>query len=228
MFSQRSQASSGPTAVSEQALPGVCIVTADKDFRDVLTPELSPWFQVVARDYYDDLARWTREAGIAAVVLDIDTDGEDRLGGLPVLDELRRLNENLTLLTISRSRARSVEKQSLAAGADAHFRNPVDVAELRTAMVEMLRYRSDEAERAQMRQRLLESSRFQDFVGASKPMRLVYDAIQQVARSSINVLDPGRERHGQGIGRARHCRAEPAAAKPLYSPELRGAARKPD
>ncbi len=214
MFSQRSQASSGSSAVSEQALPGVCIVTADKDFRDVLTPELSPWFQVVARDYYDDLARWTREAGIAAVVLDIDTDGEDRLGGLPVLDELRRLNENLTLLTISRARSRSVERQSLAAGADAHFRNPVDVAELRTAMVELLRYRSDEAERAQMRQRLLESSRFQDFVGASKPMRLVYDAIQQVAPSSINVIVRGESGTGKELAARAIVALSNRAAKP--------------
>ena len=54
---------------------------------------ISPWFQVSVRDTYDDLARWTRESGVAAVLLDIDTEGEDPYGGLPVLNELRSLNE---------------------------------------------------------------------------------------------------------------------------------------
>ena len=50
-----------------------------------------------------------------------------------------------------------------------------------------------------MRQQSLESSRFQDFVGASEPMRLVYDAIQQVAASSINVLIRGESGTGKEL-----------------------------
>jgi len=50
------------------------------------------------------------------VLLDIDTEGEDPFGGLAVLKELRRLNEELTLISISRGSARSVEKQALGAG----------------------------------------------------------------------------------------------------------------
>jgi hypothetical protein len=45
---------------SQAPLPTVCIVTADDEFLDVLTHELSPWFKVVARDGYYDLARLTR------------------------------------------------------------------------------------------------------------------------------------------------------------------------
>jgi hypothetical protein len=37
----------------------VCIVTLDEDFLDVLTTELLPWCEVVSRDTYEDLARWT-------------------------------------------------------------------------------------------------------------------------------------------------------------------------
>ncbi len=181
------------------ALPAVCIVTVDEEFLGQLTPELSPWFQVISRGSYDDLARWTRESGMAAVLLDIDTQGEDPFGGLPVLNELRRLNENLTLISLSRARARSVEKQALNAGADAHFRNPVDLAELRMTLAETMRQRDEEAERERMRQQSLESSRFMGFVGASEPMRLVYDAIQQVAGSSINVIIRGESGTGKEL-----------------------------
>ena len=116
----------------QTALPVVCIVTVDEEFLGVVTPELSPWFQVMVRGNYDDLVRLTREAGVAAILLDIDTEGEDPFGGLPVLNELRSLNDNVTLISMGRARARAMEKQALNAGADAHFRNPALVARDRT------------------------------------------------------------------------------------------------
>jgi DNA-binding NtrC family response regulator len=100
---------------------------------------------------------------------------------------------------MSRARARSVEKQALAAGADAHFRAPVDVPELRMTLLDLLRRRNEEAVREQSRRQALEASRFQDFIGASEPMRLVYAAIQQIASSNINVLIQGESGTGKEI-----------------------------
>jgi DNA-binding NtrC family response regulator len=202
---------------AQDPLPLVCVVTIDGEFLDVLTSELAPWFELTVGDTYEGLARWSRETGVSAVLLDIDTQGEDAFGGLPVLNELRKLNPDLTLISMSRARARSVEKQALAAGADAHFRNPVDVAELRMTLVETIRRRGDEAERERMWQQSLESSRFQDFIGASEPMRLVYDAIQQVARSSINVLIRGES----GTGKELAARAIVALSNRSKKPYIR-------
>ena len=199
MASRRKPAEPEPPSTQEAELPAVCVVTVDEEFLNAVSPELSPWFQVISHTTYEDLARWTRESGIAAVLLDIDTQGDDPYGGLPVLNELRSLNEGLTLITLSRARARSVEKQALEAGADAHFRNPVDLAELRMTLAETMRRRYEEAEREQMRLQSIESSRFMGFVGASEPMRLVYDAIQQVAVSSINVLIRGESGTGKEL-----------------------------
>ncbi len=198
---------------SQATLPAVCIVTADDEFLNVLTHELSPWFKVLSRDGYYDLARLTRESNVAAVLLDIDTQGENPYGGLHVLDELRHLNEDLTLISLSRARARSVEKQALSAGADAHFRNPVDVAELRTTLVDRLRQRREEADR----KKALEFSRFQDFIGVSEPMRLVYDALQQVAASNINVLIRGES----GTGKELAARAIVALSRRATKPFIR-------
>ena len=202
---------------SNSELPVVCVVTVDQEFLDVLLLELSPWFEVKVRGTYDDLDRWTKEEHVAAVLLDIDTDGEDPFGGLPFLNQLRRLNGEMTLISMSRSRTRAVEKHALAAGADAHFRNPVDIVELRTTMVETLRRRDEESQRLRMRQQTLESSRFEDFVGASEPMRLVYDAIQQVAASSINVLIRGES----GTGKELAARAIVALSSRAKKPYIR-------
>ena len=89
MVSRRKSIEPEPPSV---APPAVCVVTADEEFHALLTPEFEPWFQLVFLDTFDGLARWTHEAGIAAVLLDIDTEGEEPYGGLPVLNELRSLN----------------------------------------------------------------------------------------------------------------------------------------
>jgi DNA-binding NtrC family response regulator len=206
-----------PSPLSHTSLPVVCIVTADDEYIREAIPELVPWFQVVVRDNYEDLARWTREAGVVAVILDIDTDGDDPHGGLPVLNELRKLNESFVLISLSRSRTRSVEKQALETGADAHFRSPVDLSEMRLTLADTLRRRSEDTAREQMRKQALESSRFQDFVGASEPMRLVYDTIQQVADSSINVLIRGES----GTGKELVARAIVALSRRANKPYIR-------
>ena len=206
-----------PKASANSLCPAVCIVTLDEEFLDILRTELLPWVQIVFRDSYEDLARWTRENQVSAVVLDIDTQGDDPYGGVPVLTELRRLNKDFTLISISRARTRSVEKHALSAGADAHFRTPVDVPELRMTLLETIRRRSDEAARERSWHEALEASRFQDFIGASEPMRLVYDAIQQIAASNINVLIRGES----GTGKELAARAIVALSRRANKPFIR-------
>jgi DNA-binding NtrC family response regulator len=212
-----SAAESGFPVTEHTALPVVCLVTADSEFHDELVPELLPWFQVVVRDTYEDLARWTREAKVVGVLIDIDTDGDDPHGGLAPVRELRKLNESFVLISLSRSRTRSVEKQAIEAGADAHFRSPVDLGELRLTLAETLKRRVEDAARELMRRQAFESSRFQDFVGASESMRMVYDAIQQVADSSINVLIRGES----GTGKELAARAIVALSRRANKPYIR-------
>jgi DNA-binding NtrC family response regulator len=206
-----------PSPPLHSALPVVCLVTADDEFLNTLVVELMPWFQVVVREDYVDLARWSREENVVAVLLDIDTEGEVEHGGLKVLHELRKLNEGFSLISLSRSRRRLVEKEALSAGADAHFRSPVDLSELRVTLAETIRRRAEEAAREQMLRQALEVSRFQDFVGASEPMRFVYDGIQQVADSNINVLIRGES----GTGKELAARAIVALSRRANKPFIR-------
>lgn len=215
MLPAQDVAVTGSSAAS--ARQTVCIVALDQEFIEIARTELEPWIDVVVRDTYDDLVRWTREKGISAVVLHIDTQGDDPYGGLPVLTELRRLNGDFSLISVSSARARSLEKQALSAGADAHFRAPVDVSELRMTLLESMRRRNEEAERERSRRQAIEVSRFQDFIGASEPMRLVYDAIQQIAASNINVLIRGES----GTGKELAARAIVALSRRAHKPFIR-------
>ena len=120
-----SKVSDSPAA-TQATLPVVCIVTKDKEFLYVLIPEIAPWFKVIVRDSYDDLARSTREADAAYGRSARHRHRRERtLRGLAGSERTAQAEiENSTLISMSRGRARSVEKQALDAGADAHFRNP--------------------------------------------------------------------------------------------------------
>jgi DNA-binding NtrC family response regulator len=184
---------------AEEGLPAICLITADQDFRREIEAELSPWYQVRHRDHYGDTPVWVREQHAQAALVDIDTQGEEAHAGIHVLHELHVLERDLVLISLSRSRARSVEKQAVEAGSDAHFHSPIDLSELRLVLKTTLETRLQELERVRMQQQVLERSTFQDLVGASEPMRRVYDAISQVANSRINVIVRGESGTGKEL-----------------------------
>ena len=64
-------------ALPEETLPVVCLLTADEDFLGGIEPELAPWYRVRHRNHYGDSALWVREQRAQAVLVDIDTQGED-------------------------------------------------------------------------------------------------------------------------------------------------------
>jgi DNA-binding NtrC family response regulator len=187
------------TGLADEILPVICLITADEDFKGEIEAELAPWYQVAHRNHYGDAAIWVREQRAQAVLVDIDTQGEEAHAGVRVLHELRILERGLVLISLSRSRARAVEKQATEAGSDAHFHSPIDPSELRLVLKTTLEGRTEEMERARMQQQVLERSKFQDLVGASEAMRRVYDAISQVADSRINVIVRGESGTGKEL-----------------------------
>jgi DNA-binding NtrC family response regulator len=187
------------TGLVDETLPAICLITADEEFQREIEAELAPWYRVRHRNHYGDTAIWVREQRAQAVLVDIDTQGEEAHAGVRVLRELRILERDLVLISLSRSRARAVEKQATEAGSDAHFHSPIDPSELRLVLKTTLEERIEEMERARMQQQVLERSKFQDLVGASEAMRRVYDAISQVADSRINVIVRGESGTGKEL-----------------------------
>jgi DNA-binding NtrC family response regulator len=187
------------TGLVDGTLPAICLITADEEFQREIEAELAPWYRVRHRNHYGDTAIWVREQRAQAVLVDIDTQGEEAHAGVRVLRELRILERDLVLISLSRSRARAVEKQATEAGSDAHFHSPIDPSELRLVLKTTLEERIEEMERARMQQQVLERSKFHDLVGASEAMRRVYDAISQVADSRINVIIRGESGTGKEL-----------------------------
>jgi CheY-like chemotaxis protein len=137
------------------AYPGAQIFSfAEGKIHEVRYQETSP-YQVRQRNHYGDASIWVREQRAQAVLVDIDTQGDEAHAGVPVLRELRILERGLVLISLSRSRARAVEKQAVEAGSDAHFHSPIDPSEPRMVLKATLEDRIEEMERARMQQQVL-------------------------------------------------------------------------
>jgi DNA-binding NtrC family response regulator len=198
-------------------LPVVCVVTTDDELRQEMCLQLMPWFQVVVRHTLRNLAHWTREAKVVAVLMDVGTAGPEMAAKLAILKELRVLNPHFVLVTLSSAPVRALASQAKEAGADAHFRTPVDSSMFRLALVETLHAKREAEAREQMQRQAMEASRFQDLIGSSEPMRAVYDAIQQVADSNVNVLIRGES----GTGKELVARALVALSRRAGKPYIR-------
>ncbi len=212
MAPRRSPVRRAPLPSGHFDLPVVCLVANDQPFLADVFPELIPWFQVVLRHSYRNLARWTREAAVQAVILDLDLEPDS--AGLLLLNELRKLNPDFVLLSFSASRSSAAQQQALQAGADAHFCSPVEIRDLRLSLAELLRTRSAEISHQTLLRQAQESSRFQDFIGSSEPMRAVYAAIQQVAGSGVNVLVRGESGTGKELAARAIVALSPRARQP--------------
>jgi DNA-binding NtrC family response regulator len=179
--------------------PALYVLTAELGFLEEIEPELSPWYRIVHETSFADAATRVREERARAALIDIDSEGEDPRLGFVVMRELRALDAGLVIISLSRSRSRAVEKQAMENGADAHFRSPIDLSELRIVIKTTIERRDADIEAERIREQALKDSRFQDLVGASDAMRRVYDAISQVADRPISVVIRGESGTGKEL-----------------------------
>ncbi|WP_161570934.1 sigma-54-dependent transcriptional regulator [Granulicella sibirica] len=134
--------------------------------------------------------------------MDLELCDLDPRMGVAVVEQLRHLSDRLVLIAIGSSRVRGVSTQYAAPGVDAYLPRPLNVSELRQTLIELLRTRGHNWDQPAQRE-AAEDGGFQDFIGASEPMRLVYEAIRQVANSNITVLIRGESGTGKElVGRA--------------------------
>lgn len=133
------------------------------------------------------------------IVLDLDSIGSGNSDGLEVLQEFRRIREDLFLVAITRSSDRSVRLRASQAGADDFFLAPLNFQELQVVLSRALEKRTLELEGRRLREQVENKSAFCGLIGGSAPMQRVYQAIQAVADSNATVLLRGESGTGKEL-----------------------------
>jgi two-component system response regulator PilR (NtrC family) len=136
---------------------------------------------------------------IRAVLLDLDSVGQDSAEALRLLRDIRHVRDDLVLVAITRSNSRSIPLKASEAGADEFFLAPLDFQELQVVLARAIHKRGLQMEGRRLLEQAESKSAFCGLIGGSEPMQLVYQAIRAVADSNTTVVLRGESGTGKEL-----------------------------
>ena len=207
----------GSPAPEELEKPRIAICTDDPQVLPETRQYLAADFETYFLESWNQLNPLLEQEPLDAVLLDIDMMGEPGRNGIHALQELRASYQDLVLVALTRSQARSLRLKAGQAGADQYFVAPVDFQELHDALRQALEERAQEVASRQLREELAAKYSFGELVGGSEPMKLVFQAIARVADSNTTVIIRGESGTGKELVARAIAGNGPRADKPFIS-----------
>jgi DNA-binding NtrC family response regulator len=181
----------------------VAIVTLDEEmFRD-MRRALSPNFRTTLASTESQIKTLIEDPEVHGIVLDLESIGEGAADGIEVLQEMRRLRDDLIMVAITASTSSGLPLQASQAGADQFLLKPVDGEQLRTLLLQTLEKRALQFEGKWLLEQVESRAAFCGLIGGSEAMRKVYRAIEAVAGSNASVVIRGES----GVGKELVARA---------------------
>jgi DNA-binding NtrC family response regulator len=181
----------------------IAIITLNEPmFRD-MRRELSPSFRTTMASTESQIKTLIDDPDIHGIVLDLECIGEGAADGVEVLQEMRRLRDDVIMVAITESTGSELPIMASQAGADHFFLKPVDGAQLRTLLLQTLEKRALQFEGQWLLTQVESKAAFCGLIGGSEAMRKVYQAVEAVADSNASVVVRGES----GVGKELVARA---------------------
>ena len=150
-----------------------------------------------------EIIRALEQPDLHAILFDLDCIGDGPADGLDVLEELRKIRDDVVLIAVTRTNSRAIPLKASQAGADEFFLYPLNYDELKIVLNRAIEKRSLELEGRRIVQQAESKSAFFGLVGASEAMQKIYQAIDAVARTGASVVLRGES----GVGKELVARA---------------------
>ncbi len=148
------------------------------------------------------------------ILLDMVMPGED---GLSFLRRMRESGNDTPVLVVSALDTAKTAVEALQSGAADYIVKGFDIAELRTRVGNILKLAELEVENTRLRRELVSDGQFGRMLGASAPMRRVFEMADRVAATDATVLILGESGTGKDLlAQEIHARS-PRAAGPFVA-----------
>ncbi len=143
-----------------------------------------------------------REEAPDLVVTDMSMPG---MGGLDLLSELKRLAPHVPVVIITAFGTIRTAVEAMRGGAFEYIAKPVNDDELKLVVAKALQHKALEEENARLRLEVQRRYRFANIVGASSPMKHLFEVMGRVAASEATALILGESGTGKElVARAIH------------------------
>jgi DNA-binding NtrC family response regulator len=180
-------------------LYSVAVVMEDAGAFAELKRGLLPLLRAKLASHEAAILEAVEDAGLRAMLFDLDIVGEGTRDGLEVLGEIRAIRDDLVLVAMTHSRDHDIPLRARQAGADEIVLAPVDYAQLQQLIARAIEKRSLELEGRRVVQQAESRSAFFSMVGASAAMQRLYHTIQAVAESNTTVVLRGESGTGKEL-----------------------------
>src|SRR5437763_5672982 len=177
----------------------VAIITAETFAFPAMEHFLTPRFTAILTQTEKQIQSAVDDPEIQAVLLDLDSVGQDSSEALRLLSEIRQVRDDLVLVAITRSNSRSLPLKSSELGADEFFLAPLDFQELQIVLARAIEKRGLQVEGRRIVEQAESKSAFCGLIGGSESMQRVYQAIRAVADSSTTVVVRGESGTGKEL-----------------------------
>ncbi len=155
-----------------------------------------------------------REEAPDLVVTDMSMPG---MGGLDLLAGLKRLAPQVPVIIITAFGTIRTAVEAMRGGAFEYIAKPVNDDELKLVVAKALQHRALEEENARLRLEVQRRYRFANIVGASSPMKHLFEVMGRVAASEATALILGESGTGKElVARAIHYNS-PRAGGPFVA-----------
>jgi DNA-binding NtrC family response regulator len=146
------------------------------------------------------------------VLLDVETPNLDTL---QVIDAIHEANVDTVIILITKSATSNLVIQAMKKGAYGYLVKPVNLEELEIIGRKAIERQTLIDSNRELQKRIKAKYRFENILGISRNMQIVYETIKKVAKTNATVLIQGESGTGKAlIARAIHYNSE-RADKPL-------------
>jgi DNA-binding NtrC family response regulator len=136
-------------------------------------------------------------SNLHAILFNLDCIGDGPHDGLEVLEEIRKIRDDVVLVAFTRTNSRTIPLKASQAGADEFFLFPLNYNELKIVLLRAIEKRALELEGRRLIQQAESGTAFYGLIGSSQAMQRVYQAIEAVARTNASVVLRGES----GVGK---------------------------
>jgi DNA-binding NtrC family response regulator len=158
---------------------------------------LAPTFRTILASTEDQIQAAVHDFGVHGMVFNLDCIGAGAADGIEVLQEIRKLREDMVLVALTKSTNSEIPLKASQAGADEFFLDSMDFSQLPGVLLGAIEKRALQFEGRWLLDQVESKSAFCGLIGGSEAMQKVYGAIQAVADSNVSVLLRGES----GVGK---------------------------
>lgn len=192
-----------PEAATSPERYSLAVITDDEELYPEIRKHLGGDLRTALASNEAEIKSVMEQSDLHAILFHLDCIGDGPTDGLEVLEEIRKIRDDVVLVAITKTNSRSIPLKASQAGADECFLFPLNYEELKIVLKRAIEKRAIELEGRRLIQQAESGAAFYGLVGASPAIQKVYAAVDAVARTGASVVLRGES----GVGKELVARA---------------------